>query len=696
MRKLLLHFLMPAALLQTLAHGASFVTPPVGTGGGGGATNGIQMLNGSGTNTALLNPTLQVTATVSGDLTVSSNATVTGSFNLPSLPTNSIAVLDRFNNLTNATRRIYVETNQAPLLDSILAAQSSGTVVELGAGRFETGTDILDIPHGVHLVGQGKGVTIINSSNGDTAPTMTPGSGSYLAKFTLINRDGATNVFHQPFGTIGPTQGQKLFTNAIVDNVEIIGDAVAVYIETQLAEPTSIEFRNCTFFADHDGAFLLGPYSRLKVLNCNIRANLANATNLVALGNIGRTGRGFLVGEGATVEIINTEVMMENFLNPIGLFVDETLGGSESRTQYVAMANSPLFITPTNGGTAVPYYFNGNGTNASAVYQSMSPFPVSSSEGISTNPPGPTIMSMTATQARTNYLPFIAKGGWQRYPNLEVGVRDAAGTAGSASITVLALGGSTINGASSYAIDQNYGEAFFRADTSGTNWTVQTVSFSAAGVGTGDMFGPAAVTANQVVLFGGTGGDRTTNSPVTIDPVTGAVGGVGSLVTTGLVQTPSLIVTNPVPGSYPSAIDLKSTNGVNKATIQGAHEMSFDQLIIVGVLEKAAASVVELPYDRVSELMVTNPITAAITVVGTNGVAGRKGRFKIRADGTDRVFNYVPNTGQLVANMNSTNTAMATSYSETIMAGFDLEGDVAIDKIQGTNTHYLVTRQSKR
>lgn len=227
------------------------------------------------------------------------------------------------------------------------------------------------------------------------------------------------------------------------------------------------------------------------------------------------------------------------------------------------------------------------------------------------------------------------------------------------------------------------------------------IHFNAANVyglpsGTGDMFGPASVTANQVVLFGGTGGDRTTNSPVTIDPVTGAVGGVGNLNASGEVQSASMLLTNTAPGSYPSAIDVKETNGVNKATIQGGHEISFNVTNIVGVLEKSAASVVEFPLNRINELMVTNPISAAITMIGTNGGSGQKFRFKVRADGTDRLFSYIPNTGQLVVSMNTTNTGMTNIFTETIMAGFDLEGDGAIDKIQGTNTHYLVTRQSKR
>lgn len=214
--------------------------------------------------------------------------------------------------------------------------------------------------------------------------------------------------------------------------------------------------------------------------------------------------------------------------------------------------------------------------------------------------------------------------------------------------------------------------------------------------GTGDMFGPASVTANQVVLFGGTGGDRTTNSPVTIDPVTGAVGGVGNLNATGEVQAASLLLTNTAPGAYPSGAGWKETNGVNQARIEGAHQMSFSYTNRVGVLEVSAASVVEFPLNQLNELMVTNPISGAITVVATNGTAGSKFRFKIRADGTDRVLTVVPNTGQLISNQNSTNTAMALSFTETIMAGFDLEGDGVIDKMQGTNTLYLVTRQSKR
>lgn len=351
-----------------------------------------------------------------------------------------------------------------------------GDLIDLGAGVFDEGTSILDIPHGVHLVGSGRKSTVIYSSNGDTAPTMTPGSGSLIKGFTINNRNGATNVYHQPFGTVGPTQGQKLFTNAVVEDVDFVGDAVAVYIETQIGEPTSVTFRNCGFIADHDGAFLLGPYSNLRVENCYVYLNQANATNLVATSSLGRTGRGFLVGEGATVEIVNTPIFMTNHVTAIGLYVNEINGGSESRTQYVYMASSPMFLAATNGGSSYPYQFDGWGTNAAAQYQNVNPFPQSTALAIFTNYPGPIITTMTATGNRTNWLPSIAKGGWNRFPNLIQGVRDGAGTAGTAPITVRPQAGQTIDGAASYSLNENHGEVYFRADPSGTNWVSHSVN----------------------------------------------------------------------------------------------------------------------------------------------------------------------------------------------------------------------------
>lgn len=173
----------------------------------------------------------------------------------------------------------------------------------------------------------------------------------------------------------------------------------------------------------------------------------------------------------------------------------------------------------------------------------------------------------------------------------------------------------------------------------------------------------------------------------------------GTIINTGEVQSASLLLTNYSPGAYPSGAGWKETNGVNQARIEGAHRMSFSYTNRIGVLEVSAASVVEFPLNELNELMVTNPISGVMTMVGTNGTAGTKFRAKVRGEasgGTDRVFTYVPNTGQLVASMDSLATGMALSFTTTITNGYDLELDGAIDKIQGTNTHYIVTRLSKR
>lgn len=201
------HLLSLAALLGLAVQtfGASYVTPPIGTGGG----------------------SLTVTGNVAGVFPIRmSNGT---NINLDMPPTNRVMVMSSVaSQMTNAFKRHYFDTNVAPSLSNLVAAAASGDVVELGAGDFRIGTQTIRVPVGVTLKGQGMGRTkIIGDVGVATNSIVQIMSTNVLEDFTIIANKPA--YFQYPIGN-NMIFGHPAATNAVIRRVQIFGETDALLI----------------------------------------------------------------------------------------------------------------------------------------------------------------------------------------------------------------------------------------------------------------------------------------------------------------------------------------------------------------------------------------------------------------------------------------------------------------------------------
>jgi hypothetical protein len=117
---------------------------------------------------------------------------------------------------------------------------------------------------------------------------------------------------------------------------------------------------------------------------------------------------------------------------------------------------------------------------------------------------------------------------------------------------------------------------------------------------------------------------------------------------------------------------------------------------IVGLIEKASASVVELNCNDSAHFTITNRISAATSVIVTNGANGQQLSFTLlgeAAGGTDRVVTVVPHLGQLAANLDIFGTALAANYSFTLTNGNAAQVDARIRRLNGTNVVTFTGRQ---
>jgi hypothetical protein len=116
-----------------------------------------------------------------------------------------------------------------------------------------------------------------------------------------------------------------------------------------------------------------------------------------------------------------------------------------------------------------------------------------------------------------------------------------------------------------------------------------------------------------------------------------------------------------------------------------------------GRVERLFGSVMEAAFNQFSELVVTNRATGVSTITLTNGTPGYS-EMQIEmpgevAGGTSRVITLVANTGQLIANLDTFGTALATSYAFTLTNGNAVVISDKLRQLNGTNVHMIVTRQ---
>ncbi len=148
------------------------------------------------------------------------------------------------------------------------------------------------------------------------------------------------------------------------------------------------------------------------------------------------------------------------------------------------------------------------------------------------------------------------------------------------------------------------------------------------------------------------------------------------------------------PGS--GSMTLFASNRVQLVSLVGSPTNNILVTNYLGVVHVAAASVLALDCNQSANWSQTNRATGAQTIVVTNGADGQELSMIIPGEasgGTSRVMTFIANTGQLVADEDTFGTALATSKALTLTNGNFVEMRDTVRRVNGTNVHFIATRQ---
>jgi hypothetical protein len=173
---------------------------------------------------------------------------------------NRLVIATSSTTATNAFKRFYIETNLAPILSNLVAAASSGDVVELGAGRFYIGVQSIRPAVGVTLKGQGRGITFIYGDVGGTPatnPIVQLVSSNIIEDMTIIaNKKGS--YYQWPMGS-STVWNNSPVTNVTVRRVELDGDTDCITINH--VDSTSGTMEDCYLHSSGDVFNLVASYT---------------------------------------------------------------------------------------------------------------------------------------------------------------------------------------------------------------------------------------------------------------------------------------------------------------------------------------------------------------------------------------------------------------------------------------------------
>jgi hypothetical protein len=149
--------------------------------------------------------------------------------------------------------------------------------------------------------------------------------------------------------------------------------------------------------------------------------------------------------------------------------------------------------------------------------------------------------------------------------------------------------------------------------------------------------------------------------------------------------------------SFTNQVAMLATNGNHAYTkVVGSNAVLVTN--IVGKVNLAAAAVLFCDMNVAQRYVVTNRLSAATTVVVTNGADGQEFSLIVLGEasgGTDRVLTIVPHLGQLVADLDTFGTALAASTAQTVTNANMLELSGAINRVNGTNIFGKISRQAR-
>lgn len=223
------------------------------------------------------------------------------------------------------------------------------------------------------------------------------------------------------------------------------------------------------------------------------------------------------------------------------------------------------------------------------------------------------------------------------------------------------------------------------------------------------------VVQNDLVLIKGTRVTFTTNfstGEVTVD-VDSTLSAIGSApvtnelssalqINSGVLSLSAGVLSNLVQSlvDFPAANIISNVSAIALGTAwqKVAPTNNVTVTNLSGLVHASSASVIVIDANQSHEWTITNRITAATTLVFTNGADGQTINVNLLGEvsgGTSRVISLVPHTGTLIADEDDFSVAPATSSSFTLTNGNGAEISWRLRRLNGTNIAGKVTRQFK-
>lgn len=223
------------------------------------------------------------------------------------------------------------------------------------------------------------------------------------------------------------------------------------------------------------------------------------------------------------------------------------------------------------------------------------------------------------------------------------------------------------------------------------------------------------VVQNELVLIKGSRVTFTTNfatGEVTMD-VDSTLAAIGSApvtnelssqlqINSGILSLSAGVLSNLVQSlvDFPAANIVSNVSAIAFGTAwqKVAPTNSVTVTNLTGLVHASSASVIVIDANQSHEWTITNRVTAATTLVFTNGADGQTINVNLLGEvsgGTSRVISLVPHTGTLIADEDDFSVALATSASFTLTNGNGAEISWRIRRLNGTNTAGKLTRQFK-
>ncbi len=330
----------------------------------------------------------------------------------------------------------------------------AGDQIFLRPGWYNVGTNHLKLPHGVSIVGADrKRCTIQGTGNYSSyGAIINPGSTSTVANLTIWYQTEATTHVGIGASTAGVDHA---FTNAIINNVEIIGDTDGMH--AGITNACTADIIGCTFHTTWDNVRVTGTSNHfLRFFNCNINED---AFAVDAIG---------VINEGGHIILSGCVLIASNTVGGVATCIQQD---STQHTNLTEIINCKL--TAAGGAGSGLFVVNDIYRSNSFTQLSGTPTPATAATLTSGNYNAAVhdiCVGIPNGSLRTNKLPDLnwCEDGAQRT------IFDSGFTATGTNIWISTRGGQKINGGPTQTnISANGGSLTLAADGAG-GWLIKS------------------------------------------------------------------------------------------------------------------------------------------------------------------------------------------------------------------------------